>query len=62
MIQNPSQTTDEKLKTLQILPLARQFDFNKAKLMHKICTGKSPPYLNQLIKKKHQIDTDQIIL
>ena len=51
MIQNPLQTTDEKLKNMRILPLSRQFKFNKAKLMHKIYTGKSPPYLNQLIKK-----------
>ena len=51
MVQNPLQTTDEKLKNLRILPLAKQFKFNKAKLMHKIYTGKSPTYLNQLINK-----------
>ena len=50
MINNPL-TTDEKFKKLSILPLSTQFKFNKAKLMHKIYTGKSPPYLNQLIKK-----------
>ena len=50
MINNPL-TTDEKFKKLSILPLSTQFKFNKAKLMHKIYTGKSPPYLNKLVKK-----------
>ena len=37
---------------MRILPLPRQFKFNKAKLMHKIYTGKNSALLNyQLINR-----------
>ena len=47
----PGQTTDDKLKLLKILPLESQLEYNKLILMHKICNGRTPTYLNSLIKK-----------
>ena len=54
LIMQPGQSTDEKLKILKILPLEKQFEFNKIILMHKIYNGKTPTYLEDLIQKSTQ--------
>ena len=51
LINNPEQQTDEKLKTLNILPLAKQYEYNKIVLVHKIYHEMTPSYLNNLIRK-----------
>lgn len=51
LIMQPGQSTDEKLKILNILPLEKQYEYNKLILMHKIYNGKTPTYLEDLIQK-----------
>ena len=48
---NQTLTTDQKLRTLAILPLKKQLEFNKLVLIHKIYNEKTPPYLNNIITK-----------
>ena len=45
------QSTDDKLKVLQILPLTKQLEYNKLIVTHNIYNGRTPTYLNNLIKK-----------
>ena len=51
LIYNPSLNTDEKLKSLKLLPLEKHLEFNKSIIVHKINNGKSPSYLTQLMNK-----------
>ena len=46
-----TQATDEKIRLLKILPLKKQFEYNKTLLIHKIYNEKTPSYLNKLIQK-----------
>ena len=51
LINDPEQQTDDKLKTLGILPLKEQYKYNKIILMHKIYHENTPPYLDNLVRK-----------
>ena len=51
LINQPGQQTDEKLKILKILPLEKQFEFNKTLLVHRIYHERTPSYLKNLIEK-----------
>ena len=42
ILSDEAMTTSEKLKTLNILPLQKQFKYNTAVLMFKIINGKAP--------------------
>ena len=53
LISNPEQQTDDKLKILRILPLSKQYEYNKIILVHKIYHELTPPYLSNLIRKAH---------
>ena len=50
---NSCQTTatDEKLRSLNILPLRKQLDLNKTTLIHKIYNNETPAYLTDIITK-----------
>jgi hypothetical protein len=49
ILPDPSLSTDEKQRVLNILPIERQFMYNTAVLMFKVRLHKAPPYLNDLI-------------
>lgn len=49
ILPDPSLSTDEKQRALNILPIERQFIYNTAVLMLKMRLHKTPPYLNDLI-------------
>ena len=51
LVNNPEQQTDEKLKTLNILLLSKQYEYNKIILVHKIYHEMTPSNLNKLIRK-----------
>ena len=42
ILSDPSITTDDKLKTLKLLPLTKQLKYNKAVMMFKVRNGKTP--------------------
>ena len=46
-----TQATDEKIKSLKLLPLKKQFVYNKTLLIHKIYYERTPSYLNEFIQK-----------
>ena len=63
LITNPDQQTDEKLKSLNILPLAKQYEYNKIILVHKINHEMTPSYLNNLLPKApHKYHMKSLIL
>lgn len=51
ILPDPSQTTQQKMNTLDILPMHKQFEFNKTILVFKIQNKEAPKYLNQLLTK-----------
>ena len=51
---NPTLSTDDKLKELEMLPLSKHLSYNKAVFMFKVHRGKLPQYLCSLFKKKPQ--------
>ena len=61
--QDATLTTDEKLRSLNILPLEKHFQFNKTLLIHKVYNEKTPSYLNTLIvKATERYDSKNLIL
>jgi hypothetical protein len=55
IVDRPSEvlSTDNKFKMLDILPLEKQFMYNKLVLMRKITLSKTPAYLNSLFHFAH---------
>ena len=51
LINDQNMSTDNKFKSLNILPLSQQLTFNKAIMAHKIYHNKAPPYLSPLFRK-----------
>ena len=45
VLQKTTSLTDDDYKSLNVLPIYKRLNFNKGILMHKIITGKVPPYL-----------------
>ena len=45
VLQKTTSLTDDDYKSLNVLPIYKRLNFNKGILMHKIITGKAPPYL-----------------
>ena len=52
--QDPSLTTDQKLKSLKMLPLKEHLSFNKSTFMYKFFSGLLPSYLNDVLPKIKQ--------
>ena len=50
----PLLSTDEKFINLEIMPLAKQFDFNIAVLMFKVRNGLAPHYLTTLLYESNR--------
>ena len=50
IMSDPSLSTDDKMKQLNILPLDKQHEYNKCCLMHKIVHHKAPLYLYELFE------------
>ena len=51
ILPDPSLTTEQKLRKLQILPLNKHLMFNKGIMMHKVCNQSVPGYLRCLFSK-----------
>ncbi|WP_419626843.1 hypothetical protein, partial [Thiolapillus sp.] len=51
ILSDPSIPTDDKLKTLKLLPLTKQLKYNKAVMMFKVRNGKSPEYIRSLFTR-----------
>jgi hypothetical protein len=51
ILPDQSLSTAEKMKKLEILPLNKQFEFNKCVLMYKVHIGQAPPYLGDLFQQ-----------
>ena len=49
LLPSDTQTTDEKLKSLDLLPLQKQIEFNTLMQMYKVHTNEAPPYLSPLL-------------
>ena len=50
-LSDPSIPTDDKLKTLKLLPLTKQLKYNKAVMMFKVRDGKTPEYIRPLFTR-----------
>ena len=48
---DPSVPTDDKLKTLKLLPFTKQLKHNKAVMMFKVRNGKTPEYIRALFTR-----------
>jgi len=46
-------STEQRMKTLHILPLRKQFLYNKGIMMYKICHAQTPSYLSDLFSSTH---------
>ena len=46
--------TDDKLKTLKLLPLTKQLKENKAVIMFKVFNGETPEYVRSLFTRVHE--------
>ena len=63
LINDPELQTDDKLKKLKVLPLSKQYEYNKIILVHKVYHDLAPPYLNNLIRKApNRYDSKNLIL
>ena len=51
ILSDPSIPTDDKLKTLKLLPLTKQRKYNKAVIMFKVRNGKTPEYIRSLFTR-----------
>ncbi|WP_295438308.1 hypothetical protein, partial [Thiolapillus sp.] len=51
ILSDPSIPTDDKLKTLKLLPLTKQLKYNKAVMMFKVRNGKTPEYIRSLFTR-----------
>ena len=51
ILSDPSVPTDDKLKTLKLLPLTKQLKYNKAVMMFKVRNGKTPEYIRSLFTR-----------
>ena len=51
ILSDPSIPTDEKLKTLKLLPLTKQLKYNKAVVMFEVHSGKTPEYIHSLFTR-----------
>lgn len=51
ILPDQSLSTAEKMKKLKILPLNKQFEFNKCVLMYKVHIGQAPPYLGDILQQ-----------
>ena len=63
LVNDPELQTDDKLKKLKVLPLSKQYEYNKIILVHKVYHDLAPPYLNNLIRKApNRYDSKNLIL
>ena len=51
ILSDPSAPTDDKLKSLKLLPLTKQLKYNKAVMMFKVRNGKTPEYIRSLFTR-----------
>ena len=51
ILSDPSIPTDDKLKTLKLLPLTKQLKYNKAVMMFKVCNGETSEYILSLLTR-----------
>ena len=51
ILSDPSIPTDNKLKSIKLLPLTKQLKYNKAVVMFKVYNGKTPEYIRSLFTR-----------
>ena len=55
-------STDEKLATLEIMPLQDRFQYNKSVIMFKICNDKAPNYLSHFFTRPSRTLRSDLVL